>query len=305
MLADALQLMRTGDPGSARTEVHAPWGLRFRAITGATFHVVLEGGCWLLSESAEPLALGSGDVVFLRRGSAHALADDPATPLVDFAPRQGEVPSTIGQVRVDGPGPRAVLLCGAYRLGNARPHPLMRELPDVVHLPARSYRHRALHHLIELIGDELHEPQPGRDGIVPALVDAMLLYILRAWIGRRTAPGQSERGWAGALTDPAVGAALQDIHAAPARDWTVAELAARGGMSRSAFAHRFTTLVGEPPLTYLTWWRMTLAGRLLQESDAPLSAIAQRVGYTSEFAFAKAFKRQYGQAPGRYRRAPA
>lgn len=280
--------------------MNAPWGLRFPAITGATFHVVLEGSCWLLSQDDEPRALGTGDIVFLRAGSAHALADDPAGELVDFAPRQGDVPSTIGQVRIEGPGQRAVLLCGAYRLGNARPHPLMRELPDVVHLPARSYRHKALHHLIDLIGDELYEPQPGRDGIVPALVDAMLLYILRTWIDQ---PADTERGWAAALTDPVVGAALQDIHARPARDWTVADLAARGGMSRSAFAHRFTALVGEPPLSYLTWWRMTLAGRLLHESDAPLSAVAQQVGYTSEFAFAKAFKRQYGQAPGRYRRA--
>ncbi len=94
----------------------------------------------------------------------------------------------------------------------------------------------------------------------------------------------------------------EGIHAEPARPWTVEELGMRGGLSRSVFAQRFTTLVGESPLAYLTWWRMTIAGRLLRESDAPLSAVAQRVGYSSEFAFAKAFKRAYGLAPGRYRR---
>jgi AraC-like DNA-binding protein len=107
------------------------------------------------------------------------------------------------------------------------------------------------------------------------------------------------------LTDPAVGGALAELHEDPARSWTVAELGDKAGLSRSAFAQRFTMLVGEPPLTYLTWWRMTVAGRLLRESDAPLSAVAQRVGYSSEFAFAKAFKREYRIAPGRYRRAAA
>lgn len=109
-------------------------------------------------------------------------------------------------------------------------------------------------------------------------------------------------GWASALNDPFTTAALQAIHRDPARPWTVATLAAEAGLSRAPFARRFATLLGQPPLTYLTWRRMTTAARLLQESDAPLSAIAAEVGYTSEFAFANAFKRQHGTAPGRYRR---
>ncbi|NUP39073.1 MAG: helix-turn-helix transcriptional regulator, partial [Streptomyces sp.] len=130
-------------------------------------------------------------------------------------------------------------------------------------------------------------------------------YILRGWIEDRSADearGLDRAGWATALTDPAVGTALEAVHDEPGRAWTVEELGARGGLSRSAFARRFTALVGMPPLTYLTWWRMTSAGRLLLSGDAPLSAVAQQVGYVSEFAFAKAFKREYGIAPGRYRR---
>ncbi|MEU8898774.1 AraC family transcriptional regulator [Nocardia sp. NPDC048505] len=303
VLSDSLAAMRTGQPRSARTEARAPWGLRFRAVTGTTFHVVTQGTCWLLSgRDTAPLALGPGDVVFLRTGSAHALADHPATPQVDFVPERLDPSATIGQVRLDGPGAQAVLLCGAYELDRTRAHPLMNELPEVVHLPARAGKHTELRNLVDLLATELDTERPGSDGIVPALIDAMLLYILRAWLDERSADAATETGWALALRDPAIGRALQSIHARPADPWTVQELATHAGLSRSVFAQRFTDLVGEPPLTYLGWWRMTTAGRLLRETDAPLSAIARRVGYTSEFAFAKAFKREYGTPPGRFRR---
>jgi AraC-like DNA-binding protein len=308
VLADALAAMRTGRTRSARTEVRAPWGLRFPEVGGATFHVVLEGECWLLPPEGghgDPVRLGPGDSVFLRRGSPMSLADDPSTPPADFVPREWEPGQTIGRVDIEGPGPRTLLLCGAYPLGRARPHPLMAELPDLVHLPCSPDGHPALHAAIGLLSAELDVRRPGRDGIVPALVDALLLYILRGWFADRSAAearGLGRPGWATALTDPAVGAALEAIHAEPARAWTVEELGTRGGLSRSAFAQRFTTLVGTPPLTYLTWWRMTAAGRLLLSGDAPLRVVAEQVGYSAEFAFAKAFKREYGIAPGRYRR---
>ncbi|WP_410646738.1 helix-turn-helix transcriptional regulator [Amycolatopsis sp. cmx-4-54] len=128
----------------------------------------------------------------------------------------------------------------------------------------------------------------------------LLLYALRAWFdGARTGPGT---GWATALRDTGVAAALHAIHRKPAHPWTVASLATLAGLSRAPFAKRFTELVGRPPMRYLTWWRMTTAARLLRESGAPLSSIADAVGYQSEFAFAVAFKRQYETPPGRYRR---
>jgi len=306
VLADAVAAMRVGSTRSARTEVRAPWGLRFPAVGGTTFHVLLSGRCWLLlPDGAGPVPMAPGDVVFLRRGSTVALADDPATPLRDFTPSAWRPTETIGRVDIEGPGARSLLICGAYQLGRTRPHPLLSHLPDVLHLPAADVRHSGLPVTVELLGAELEQHRPGRDGVVPALVDAMLLLILRAWADCQAGQDAHPAGWAGALTDPAVGGALADLHADPARPWTVAQLGARAGLSRSAFAQRFTALVGEPPLTYLTWWRMTVAGRLLRQSDAPLSAVAQQLGYSSEFAFAKAFKREHGIAPGRYRRNPA
>ncbi|MFQ6398068.1 AraC family transcriptional regulator [Nocardia sp. KC 131] len=304
VLSDALAAMRTGPTRSARTDVCAPWGLRFPAITGTIFHVVLQGTCWLLPDNAAPLALGPGDVVFLREGSAHSLADTPNATLTDFVPERTDPSAAIGHVHIAGPGAHAILLCGAYQLDRIRPHPLMRELPALLHLPARPVQRADLGRIVELLATEFDQDRTGRDGIVPALVDALLLYILRAWVDDCAATGTGDpvsSGWARALSDPAISRALRDMHAQPAHPWTVAELATRADMSRTVFAERFTALVGEPPVAYLTWWRMTSAGRLLRESDAPLSSIAQSVGYTSEFAFAKAFKREFGLPPGRYR----
>jgi AraC-like DNA-binding protein len=313
VLTDALTAMRTGPTRSARTEVRAPWGLRFPAVGGTTFHALLRGRCWILPPDGEPVAMAPGDVVFLRHGSTVSLADDPASPLTDFRPAGWRPGQVIGRVDVPGPGERSLLICGAYQLGRNRPHPLLTALPDLLHL--RAGEGPGLAATVALLGEELEESRPGQDGVVPALVDAMLLLILRTWIDRvsgagvdggtgRTGGSADTRlsGWPRALTDPAIGAALVGLHDDPARAWTVAELGDRAGLSRSAFAQRFTELVGEPPLSYLTWWRMTLAGRLLRESDKPLSAVAQQVGYSSEFAFAKAFKREFGIAPGRYRR---
>jgi AraC-like DNA-binding protein len=178
---------------------------------------------------------------------------------------------------------------------------LLNDLPEIVHLPARLGHHPELRAAVELLGGELQKFRLGGDAVVPALLDVLLLFVLRSWFEDQ--PEQDKAtGWAAALRDPAITAALGGIHSDPARAWTVEELGAHAGLSRATFARRFTALIGQPPLTYLTWWRMTTATRLLRDSDAPLSTVAQRVGYTSEFAFANAFKREFGVAPGKYRK---
>ncbi|ARZ72055.1 AraC family transcriptional regulator [Streptomyces albireticuli] len=279
VLSDALAALRTGRPFAALTERQGDWRVDLEPFAGAGFHVVLEGSCELLpGDGGEPVRLGPGDAVFLPHGSAHTLTAS-GTP--------------------DGAPPPAVLVCGAYQLDRARAHPLLADFPRVVHLPADSGRHPSVHATVALLAGELRSPGAGTDLTLPALLELFLVYLIRAWYEERTAlPGT---GWCKSLTDPAVGAALRALHADPARAWTVAGLADRAGMSRAAFARRFTALVGRPPLTYLTWWRLTLAASILRESDAPLATVAQRIGYTSQFAFAHAFKRAYGIPAGRYR----
>ncbi|NED96781.1 AraC family transcriptional regulator [Phytoactinopolyspora alkaliphila] len=308
VLSDVIAVMRTGQPRSARVTWHAPWAQRFASVPGsAGFQVILQGPCWLLSSDAEPVPLAAGDVVLMPHGRGHTLADSPSTavtaPACDpTSPEFLEHRTGTGTVGEPGTGAAVtVTVCGAYQLDHARAHPLLSDLPDLVHLPAHLGRHPELRATVDLLATELERPGLGTDAIVPALLETLLLYMLRTWFDAQPADGAAT-GWAAALKDPAVTAALQTMHREPARPWTVATLAAHAGLSRAPFARRFTAVVGQPPLSYLTWWRMTTAARLLQESDAPLNAIAGRVGYTSEFAFANAFKRQYGAPPGRYRR---
>jgi AraC-like DNA-binding protein len=176
---------------------------------------------------------------------------------------------------------------------------MLAELPRVIHLPARLGVRTELGAAVELLGAELGRPRPGGDAIVPSLLEMLLVYILRTYIEENRS--EASRGWLGVMRDPAVYAAVQAVHHDPAHPWTVAELGERAGLSRAAFAKRFTTMVGLSPLAYVTWWRLTAAGRMLQENDDPISAVAARVGYSSQFAFANAFKREFGLSPGRYR----
>lgn len=301
LLSDVIAVMRTGEPRSARVVWNAPWGQWFAPVPGAAgFQVILHGTCWLIRADAEPLPLSVGDVVFLPHGQGHALADSPTTPIDAEAcdPNDPAFVERYVNLPEAGTGPRTVTLCGAYQLDPARAHPLLSSLPEVVHLPARLGRD--LRVAVELLGAELERPRLGTDALIPALLDTLLLYILRTWFEEQ--PTNTVTGWAAALRDPSITAALHAIHSNPARPWTVATLAAQAGLSRSPFARRFADKVGRPPLTYLTWWRMTIAARLLRDTGEPLSAIAGKIGYTSEFAFASAFKRQYGSAPGKHRR---
>ncbi|MFI9839955.1 cupin domain-containing protein [Nonomuraea sp. NPDC051941] len=299
VLGDVLAAMRAGRPYAGRTRCWEPWGVRFPAGDSACCHIVLQGACCLISPDGAPLTLGVGDVLFTAPGRGHVLADRPGSPLTDFRPvRDGE--SLITDLNIPGPGAATEMLCVCYSFDRVRPHPLLADLPPVIHLPARVGHHRSLRSTVDLMGDELREPRVGSEAILTPLVDMLLLYVLRAWLDEQSAAGAT--GWAAALTDPAIGTALHDLHRRPEHPWTVAELATRAGVSRATFAKRFVTAVGRPPLAYLTWWRMSTASRLLLGTDAPLQSVAERCGYGSEYAFAKAFKREYGIAPGRYRR---
>ncbi|ROP38808.1 AraC family transcriptional regulator [Saccharothrix texasensis] len=291
VLSDVVAVMRTGRPVVARVAWEAPWAQRFAPVPGASgFQVVLEGTCWLLRDDADPVELRAGDVVFLPDGRGHVLADRPTTPVTGEA-----CDPNAPDFAVDHPAPAhptTVTLCGAYELRDV--HPLLRDLPDTVLVSGPDLRAA-----VTLLAGELDHPRLGSDALVPALLDTLLVYLLRTWF----TGSDRTTGWAAALTDPVTATALRHLHHDPAHPWTVAELAATTGLSRAPFAKRFTALVGRPPLTYLTWWRMTTAARLLRDTDAPLATIARRVGYASEFAFAAAFKRAHGTAPGRFRRA--
>jgi len=303
LFGDTLAALRTGSPVATRCECHAPWSMRLPAFAGAGVHVVADGSCVLVPKGGNPLRLGAGDLVFLSRGGQHRLCSDPALPPRDYTHDRIAHGAAFGELQIGGPGERTVLACAAYKLDVTSSHPLVASLPEVIHFPASAERGQALEISIRQIIDETADPRATSASIVVALVDVLLLRILRAWHDKL--PAERATGWAAAVADPAIAPALRAIHDSPAVSWTVETLARESGLSRAAFARRFKSVLGESPLAYLTGWRMTTARRLLRETELPLSVIAERTGYGSEFAFAKAFKRESGRAPGNYRLASA
>jgi AraC-like DNA-binding protein len=283
---------------SGRLVARAPWGLEFDGAGAATFHIVVRGECWLrLDADAEPVPLRAGDVTLLPGSGPFFATDHPDTPTVPFTAVLASQ-DAIGTVEVGGTGPETMIICG-YDIGAYLRRPVLSALPRLVHLPAaQASRTGALSAATQLVASELDRTGPGALGVTARLVDVLLVYILRAWLEQ---PGEQTVGWFGAPRDPAIGRALELMHQAPGRRWTVVQLAAAAGLSRSAFARRFAAHAGEPPLTYLTRRRMVMAAALLREGTEPLSVIADRVGYESEFAFARTFRQAYGRSPGRYR----
>ncbi|WP_435974822.1 AraC family transcriptional regulator [Streptomyces sp. Qhu_M48] len=303
VVSDAISAVRTGRPSSDRVRVGGRWCARLEPYDGAGFHIVLKGGCWLLPDGGAPVALGTGDAVLLPHGTGHVIADAPADAAtlaraVPFGPwRDGGPPRPPLPPFPPGSGGREVeMLCGKYRLDRSHAHPLLAELPPVVHLPSRPGAHPELRAAIDLLGGELDERRPGSCVALPSLLDLLLVYMIRSWLAEGTAGV-----WPAVLGDPVTAAALRALHSDPAAPWTTDRLAAEAGVSRPTLARRFTALVGRPPMAYLTWWRLTRAAALLRETDDPLAAVARRVGYSTPYALSHAFRREFGTTPGRYR----
>ncbi|GAA1109654.1 AraC family transcriptional regulator [Streptomyces javensis] len=273
VVSDAISAMRLGHPSSHRLRMDGVERTRLHPFGGAGFHVVLKGGCRLLPDDGDPVSLGVGDAVLLPHGTGHVLADSPGD---------------------------TEILCGQYRLDCSRIHPLLAELPRVVHLPSRVGGHLELRAAIDLLAGELDETRPGSCVALPNLLDLLLVYMIRSWMAEATSGA-----WPRVLGDPVTAAALRALHSDPAAPWTIERLAAEVNVSRPTLARRFTTLVGRPPMAYLTWWRVILTATLLRDTSDTLAAIAGRVGYGSPYALSHAFQREFGTTPGRYRKATA
>ncbi len=302
VLTQVLQAVQLGSALSSRVEVKAPWALHYGKETGhrAGFHVVASGACWVkLDGNGDPIALGPGDVVVLPHGTGHTLADDPATPRIEIAEHVGRLrPGERVALPTGGNGDSTILLCGSYSFGADGANPLLRGLPNLLHVPADRVGSDPLAACVELLSSEAGQTESGSALVIDRLVGLLFVYALRAWLNRHDEAGA--HSWLGALQNPAVGPAVRAVHDDPAYAWTVEAMAQRSGLSRAAFARRFAHAVGESPLAYVTRWRMTVAAGLLEQGER-IGEVAGKVGYDNEFAFAKAFKRVRGIAPGRHR----
>lgn len=301
-LGEALHLLRMSGVFYCRSEFSAPWGLDLPAMENCLmFHVVTSGPCRIEVEGAEPRMLRAGDMALVPHGKGHQLygeSDAPAEPLFDL-PR--ELLSERYEVLQHGGGGEAsTVICGAVRFDHPAAHRLVELLPRLMTVEAWSAPEADwLQGTLRLIAAEASELRPGGETVITRLADILVIQAIRAWIAQDES---AQSGWLGALQDPQIGRAITLVHRDPAQPWTVASLASEAAMSRSAFAARFTGLVGEPVMHYVARWRMHLATTWLEEDDAPVGDLARRLGYESEAAFSRAFKRFIGVSPGAARR---
>jgi AraC-like DNA-binding protein len=300
VLSDALQSLGLHSRIFCRSELIAPWTLVAPAGEYAHFHVVSEGSAWLhMPKRRGPIRLTAGDVVMLPHGTGHTLSDRrdrDATPVVNLA----RVPSRGGMTLITngGRGPATRLICGSFHARHRTGASLLSQLPDVLHVEGRHGRAASwLAGVTGLLAEEARRLRLGRGAVMAHLTDVLMLRVLRHWLEH--APNQ--RHWLVALRDSRIGAALTLIHKNLAQPWTVNVLAKQVAMSRSAFATRFSELVGESPLRYVARWRMVRAAELLRTTTQPLDEVAATLGYAAPPAFHKAFKRQFGVAPAAYR----
>jgi AraC-like DNA-binding protein len=299
VLADVLAVSGVRGTIGNRVDAGEDWGSWFAGAPDAAFHAVTAGTVWIALPGQDPLQLMPGDVLLLPRGTAHAVASDPAALARTQEQRFDPYERTgVGTVRIGRGATRTHVLCAHYAHDPAVATPVLQTLPEVVHLRA-DHAGGGLHDTVRLLARELAVPQLATTLVLDRLVDILLVQLLRAWLAAD--PPEGDRSWLRVLGDPVVGAAVSRLHAEPARAWTTASLAGEVAVSRATLARRFPELVGDTPAAYLTRWRMDLAARRLRDTDDPIEAVAGSVGYTSVHAFSRAFSRARGQAPGRFR----
>jgi AraC-like DNA-binding protein len=257
------------------------------------FHVATSGSFQLEAPDGGARTLAAGDLALVPHGEGHVLVSDPGAPAPGILDLDREIVSERYEVlRHGGGGAPTTLICGAVRFDHPAARQLLASLPPIVIVEAAG---PWMAGTLQLMADEARELRPGGEAVITRLGDILVIQAIRSWI--ETDPA-ARTGWLGALQDPQVGRALALVHREPARDWTVAGLAGEVAMSRSAFAARFTELVGEPAMAYVARWRMHLALNALRDEGATVGELADRLGYRSEAAFSRAFKRIIGVAPG-------
>lgn len=314
VLSDFLRAVRLSGAVFFRARFTAPWGLSSpdsaqlaRVLLPAArqmvmFHAVERGSCWLEIEGQPRAEVRAGEVVVVPFGDPHAMGcGEPArvesvAQLFPGPPPWPEPPRLV----YGGAGAPTEIVCGFLHLDQALFNPLLSSLPRVLLArPDGTAPGRLLESSLEFMRRELDAEVPGSASVLARLTELLFVQVLRQYVAQLS---ERELGWLAALRDRNIGQSLRNIHEQPAYAWTVDELARRSAMSRSGFAARFTELLGEAPAQYLTRWRLQLASQRLREGDENLAEIAAAVGYASEAAFSRAFKREAGKSPAQFRR---
>ena len=301
-LGEILHLLKLTGTFYCQSRLSAPWGIEVPAFEDVMSFVMVTGGrAWLTAGSGDPLAVEQGDLVLLTGVCEHRLQSDPDAPVVglDALPIR-KITEIYETLDYGGGGDVTAVTYGIVRIDHAAGGMLMDLLPDVLKIDTWSGESGSwLQATLQFIAREARTLRPGGETVITRLADVVVIEAIRNWIN--TAP-EADRGWLKGARDPQIGRAIVAIHRAPAQDWTVESLAREAGMSRSAFAARFTELIGQPAMRYLVWWRMQLARERLLRTSQSLAVIASDLGYRSEPSFCRAFKRVFGHPPGQVRR---
>nr|BFD81954.1 AraC family transcriptional regulator [Streptomyces sp. Xyl84] len=304
-LAGLLEGPRARGAFLIRACLEPPWAVRVEDEAPLTVMLMARGHAWIVPDGGEKVRIDPGDLAIARGPGPYTCADDPGTAPQALILPGGECSHPDGRSlngsmdlgvrtwgdRIDG---GTVMLIGTYLMKGEISNRLLDALPPLLTLTSDVWQCP----LTPLLADEIVRDEPGQEVVLDRLLDLLVIAALRAWFAR---PDAAAPAWYGALADPVVGPVLRLVQDEPAHPWTVAALAARAGVSRAALARRFTALVGEPPMAYLTNWRLALAADRLRDTDEPLAAVARQVGYGSAFALSTAFKRAYGVSPQEHR----
>jgi AraC-like DNA-binding protein len=275
------------------------WGMDIPKGPFAQFHIIAEGDCWFKCEGEEAKSLTAGDILIFPNGTAHWLAHTAKAKKINGQ----EVVSSIQQGKsvFDGSNTATTLICGHFELDRSVAHPFLSSLPDVIHI--KNIEDSGFSWILNIANLLITETQADATGskiIVQRLAEALFISAVRYYIAQ-----DHDRPFLAALYDQKISTILQLIHAYPEKDWSVDNLSKEAGMSRTSFANHFRDKVGQTPMHYLTNWRMIIAQRILGESEEPIAEIAERVGYGSEPAFNRAFKKVVSQTPAKFRRTHA
>jgi AraC-like DNA-binding protein/mannose-6-phosphate isomerase-like protein (cupin superfamily) len=301
-LGEALHFLRMTGVLYCRAEFTAPWAIALPAFDDCVmFHVVTSGRCLLEVEGCEDHVLQSGQFALVPHGTGHRLTSEHGvTPARLFDLPREQVSTRYEILRHGGGGAPTTIIGGAVRFDHPAARRLVTFLPNVITVDAwNSPELESIQSTLRLMAVEAQDMRPGGEAVVTRLADILLIQAIRSWMAKDPA---AQSGWLGALQDKQIGRALALVHRNPSHPWTVASLANEVAMSRSAFAARFTSLVGEPAMHYVARWRMNVALTWLKDDDVPLADVAGRLGYESEAAFRRTFKRVIGFSPGAVRR---
>jgi len=312
-LSETLRVVRLVSAIFINAKFTAPWCYQSpRADTAAPilepgaervviFHLITEGECWVELGDEPPMKLIAGDAVIFPQGDAHRMASAPGlSPAKGGAPLSEVLARRPRQLMYGGGGAATRLVCGYLACDHKLAQMLLAGLPPIVRVNVRgSNAGMWLEASVRYALAEARSPRPGGAGVLAKLSEVLFIEVLRLYMNEQ---GSDRTGWLAGVGDRIVGAALNALHARPAQAWTLEELAREAGTSRSVLAERFQHLVGSSPMQYLTQWRMLLAANLLSRSNAPLARIAEDVGYQTDTAFSRAFRREFGSPPAAWRR---